>query len=112
MLKWFLSTYNLFLVTVALTRHGVRAEHYTLDPRRPLPENAAILDQEGTSTIIRTARLRESLPIFEFTYGRSSEYELGRALEEFMIIRGRPLSTMVYNVEPDLAMFNWMGYDK
>ncbi|CAE6377608.1 unnamed protein product [Rhizoctonia solani] len=103
MLKCLLATYYLFSLTVALANHAERSI---------LPENAITFYQVETSASTRTARLRATLPIFELVYGRNSEYQLGRALEEYMLVRGRPLSTMAYNVEPDLGMFDWLGYDR
>ncbi|CAE6525690.1 unnamed protein product, partial [Rhizoctonia solani] len=112
MFKWLLATYYLYSVAVALTNHGAHANHHKLKPRTPLPEKGIIFDQVETSITTRTARLRATLPVFQFVHGRSSEYELGRALDEYMLVKGRPISTMAYSVEPDLAMFAWLGYDK
>ncbi|KAH7313231.1 hypothetical protein B0J17DRAFT_687477 [Rhizoctonia solani] len=112
MLKWLLATSYLFVLTPALINHGARAKHNRRDSKASLPEDTIVFDPAGPSTVTRTARLRATLPIFELSYGRTSEYELGWALEEYMLVRGRPLAKMLYDAEPDLAMFDWMGYDQ
>ncbi|CAE6357980.1 unnamed protein product [Rhizoctonia solani] len=112
MIRWLLAMSYLFALALAFTNHGAQAEHRELKRGGPSPENAVVFDQKTSSTATRTARLRTTLPVFELTCGRTSEYELGRALEENMLVRGRPLSKVIYKVEPDLALFNWMRFDQ
>ncbi|KAG8773883.1 hypothetical protein FRC12_002266 [Ceratobasidium sp. 428] len=59
-----------------------------------------------------SARIRKQLPNFELTYGSPAEYALGRALEDSVLVRGRPLGTWPYDVQPDLSNFRWMTYER
>ncbi|QRW27770.1 nitrate reductase [Rhizoctonia solani] len=101
-----------YSIALALTNHDTQLERQNLKRSERFLENATIFGQETSSITTRTARLRTNLPVFELIYGRTADYELGRALEENMLVKGHPLSKLTYEVEPDLAMFNWMGFDQ
>ncbi|ELU36555.1 nitrate reductase [Rhizoctonia solani AG-1 IA] len=101
-----------YSIALALTNHDTQLERQNLKRSERFLENATISGQETSSITTRTARLRTNLPVFELIYGRTADYELGRALEENMLVKGHPLSKLTYEVEPDLAMFNWMGFDQ
>ncbi|KAF8671873.1 Nitrate reductase [NADH] [Rhizoctonia solani] len=101
-----------YSIALALTNHDTQLERQNVKRSERFLENATIFGQETSSITTRTARLRTNLPVFELIYGRTADYELGRALEENMLVKGHPLSKLTYEVEPDLAMFNWMGFDQ
>ena len=60
----------------------------------------------------RSARLHEPLPCFELAYGQPAEYNIGRALEAGVEIRGGSLKERPYDVHPDLSRFGWMKYER
>ncbi|KAG9118648.1 hypothetical protein FRC07_006734, partial [Ceratobasidium sp. 392] len=75
-------------------------------------KHARGLASQSDSHTVRNARIRKQLPDFELIYGLPAEYALGRALEDNIQVRGRPLNTWPYDVQPDLSNFEWMSYER
>ncbi|KAF8599084.1 hypothetical protein BDV93DRAFT_547115 [Ceratobasidium sp. AG-I] len=88
-----------------------RAEHAGVaHDRRPTPRETV-----GDLNIFppqRSAQVKEPLPFFELAYGQAAEYNLGRALEASVQIRGGSLKEWPYEVRPDLSGFSWMNYER
>ncbi|QRV99693.1 nitrate reductase [Ceratobasidium sp. AG-Ba] len=57
-------------------------------------------------------RIQQRLANFELVYGVPAEYDLGRALETVVSVRGRSLNTWPYDIHPDLSSFGWMSYEQ
>jgi hypothetical protein len=122
MLRWALITSYLLLFGAVANGQGTRVEHSSTSAGRPqhVPRELGSGDrgrevkyeQTSQQSNTRTARLRANLPVFELVYGQYTEYELGRALEESMVVRTRPLAVWPYDVRPDLSGFSWMAYDR
>ncbi|KAG8714489.1 hypothetical protein FRC09_017558 [Ceratobasidium sp. 395] len=99
------SSISLALVDVpGRPRH---VNHARLAKARPARTHSG----SGLNTI-GNARVRRQLPNFELIYGSPAEYALGRALEDSILVRGRPLGTWPYEVQPDLSNFKWMSYER